>query len=385
MAADLACRVTRVNRPLFAHVGCGKTGTSSLQAGLWKSVADIEAAGLGVPFVGRREHRRAFLDPFGWRASRGFVRRWDEAALQRTTARLREATGERVLISNEDLVELDPPAIERLLEMTEAAGLDLHLIITVRDWAQQIPSEYQQFLRHGMAETYLDFIRLARDRQGRWGEHFWRRQDPIDILTRWKAVDPSRTTLVVVPSFSVDPDGLFRLMGEALGLDHRLIKRPRRPANTSHGVVEAEVFRRVNAALPEAFADYSPAYRHLIRKPFSGGVLPRQASARIVLPDTELPWVEARARAVIAELRAHGCQMLGQEDGLLPSESRTAPYVPLDEAAVARATVETLARYADLTRRLLAERDGTAGAGGRPGARASASRTRARRRRMFRR
>ena len=310
--------MTRVNRPLFAHVGCGKTGTSSLQAGLWKSVADIEAAGVGVPFVGRRAHRRALLDPFGWRPSRGFVKAWDDAALERSTTRLREAVGESVLISNEDLVELDPPAIERLLEMTAAAGLELHLIVTVRDWAQQIPSEYQQFLRHGMAETYPDFIRQVRDRQGRWGEHFWRRQDPVDILTRWKAVEPSRTSLVVVPSYSVDPDGVFRLMGEAIGLDHTLIQRPQHAVNTSHGVVEAEVFRRVNAALPAAFNGYSSAFTQLIRKPFSTGVLPRAASARIVLPDTDLGWVDAQARAAIAEVSANGCQVLGEADGSCP-------------------------------------------------------------------
>ena len=377
-----------MNRPLLAHVGCGKTGTSSLQAGLWQSVADIEAAGVGVPYVGRKAHRRGFLNPFGWRVSRGFVDAWDDAALERITPRLRNAAGERVLISNEDLVELDPPAIERLLELTSAAGLDFHLVVTVRDWAQQIPSEYQQFLRHGMSETYPDFIRQVRDRQGRWGEHFWRRQDPIDILTRWKAVEPSRTSLVVVPSYSVDPDGLFRLMGGVIGVDHTLIRRPRNPVNTSHGVVEAEVFRRINAALPEAFDDYSPAFRRLIRDPFSGGVLPRVASARIVLPDTELAWVEARAREVIAEVRAHGCQVLGDADALLPSASRTAPYVPVDEADVARVSVETFARFADLTRQMLAER-GKPGASGRArhqvdGARSTRD-TRPRRLGMFRR
>jgi hypothetical protein len=171
-------------------------------------------------------------------------------------------------------------------------------------------------------------------------------------------------------------------------LDHRLIQRPKNPVNTSHGVVEAEVYRRVNAALPEAFDDYSAAYRRLIRQPFSGGVLPRQASARIVLPDTELGWVEARAREVIAEVRAHGCQVLGEVDGLLPSASRTAPYVPVDEAEVARASVEAFARFADLTRRLLAERDeqgAAAGADGHIAKAASAVGTRPRRRGKFRR
>jgi len=278
--------------------------------------------------------------------------------------------------------------MERLVELPTAADLDLHLIITVRDWAQQIPSEYQQFLRHGMSETFPDFIRLVRDRKGRWGEHFWRRQDPVDILTRWKAVEPSRITLVVVPSYSVDPDGLFRLMGSAIGVDHRLIKRPRHAVNTSHGIVEAEVFRRVNASLPEAFQGYSPAYRRLVRKPFSSGVLPRVASERIVLPDTELGWVEDRAREVIAEVRAHGCQVLGDADGLLPSAKRTAPYVPVDEAEIARVAVETLARYVDMTRQLLDERKGSdarAQAGKRVAGTGSAPKARGRRRGMFRR
>jgi hypothetical protein len=382
--------VTRVNnRPLLAHVGCGKTGTSSLQAGLWKSVADIEAAGVGVPYVGRKAHRKGILDPFGWRAAWGFDSKWNDRALERITPRLRRASGERVLISNEDLVELDPDAIERLLELTTAADLDLHLIITVRDWAQQIPSEYQQFLRHGMSESFPDFIHQVRNRQGRWGEHFWRRQDPVDILTRWKAVEPSRTTLVVVPSYSVDPDGLFRLMGDAIGVDHKLIKRPRHAVNTSHGVVEAEVFRRVNASLPAAFDGYSPAYRRLIRKPFSSGVLPRVASERIVLPDTELAWVEERAREVIAEVRAHGCRVLGDEDGLLPSAKRTAPYAPVDEAEVARVATETLARYADMTRQLLLEERSRAGArpqaASRVAATGAATKARGRLRGIFRR
>lgn len=344
------------NRPLFAHVGCSKTGSSSLQVGLWSSVANVEAAGIGVPFVGRRAHRRRLLDPFGWHPAKGFVGDWDDAALEETARRLRGAAGERVLVSNEDLVELEPEAIERFLELTTAAGLDLHLVVTIRDWAQQIPSEYQQFLRHGMSEPYLDFIGQVRNREGRWGEHFWRRQDPVDILTRWKVVDPSRISLVVVPSYAADPDGLFRFMGEAIGLDPALIERPKRAVNRSHGMIEAEVFRRINEALPPAFDDYSSAYKHLIRLPFSGEVLPTEASARIMLPETELGWVQARAREVVSEIGGSGCVVLGDLEALIPSRTRTSRYSPVDDADVARVSVETFARFAEMTRRLVAER-----------------------------
>jgi len=156
-------------RPMYAHVGCSKTGTSSLQAGLWTSVDRLESADVGVPLVGRSAHRRRLLDPLGWQPARGFVGDWDDAALQQTRMRLAKARGNRVLVSNEDLVELPTRGVDRFLELTADAGLDLHLVVTLRDWAQQIPSEYQQFLRHGMQEPYLDFIRQVRDREGRWG------------------------------------------------------------------------------------------------------------------------------------------------------------------------------------------------------------------------
>lgn len=343
------------DRPLFAHVGCSKTGSSSLQAGLWDSVPALEAQGLGVPFVGRSAHRRRLLDPFGWQPAKGFVGPWDEPALDLTARRLGEVTSDRVLISCEDLVELGAEGVERLVALAVRGGTQIRPVVTLRDWAQQIPSEYLQFLRHGMTETYPDFLVQVRNREGRWAEHFWRRQDPLDILSRWRCVDPSRIQLIVVPSYSADPDGVFRLMGEAIGLDHTLVRRPDHAVNASHGVVEAEVFRRVNAALPAAFDDYSPAYKSLIRLPFTREVLPSQASDRLLLPDSDLDWVAARARDVVAGIRSSGCRVLGDLDDLLPSASRTAPYGPPSEAEVARVSVETLARFAERTRRLLAE------------------------------
>jgi hypothetical protein len=338
-------------RPMYAHVGCSKTGTSSLQAGLWASVERLESVDVGVPLAGRSAHRRRLLDPLGWQPARGFVGGRDDAALQQTRMRLAKARGDRVLVSNEDLVELPTRGVDRFLEVTADAGLDLHLVVSLRDWAQQIPSEYQQFLRHGMKEPYLDFIRQVRDRDGRWGEHFWRRQDPVDIMRRWGAVDAARITLVVVPSYSADPDGVFRLMSEALGLDASLIARPDHAVNTSHGVVEAEVFRRINAALPESFDDYSEAYRQLVRRPLTTGVLPTAASARLELPDSDLAWVQEQSRVAVRAIRTSGCRVLGDLDTLVPTESRTSPYTPADEAEVARAAVETFARLAERARR----------------------------------
>jgi hypothetical protein len=196
-------------RPMHAHVGCSKTGTSSLQVGLWASAARLGSADVGLPFVGRRAHRQRLLDPFGWQPAKGFVGDWDDPALEETGRRLAKAHGHRVLVSDEDLVELPPRGVDRFLELATAAGLELHVVVTLRDW-----------------------------------------------------------------------------VGEALGLDPSLIAWPDRAVNTSHGGVEAEVFRRVDAVLPAAFDDYS-----------------------------ELAWVQQRSREAVVEVRTSGCKVLARRHG----------------------------------------------------------------------
>ena len=137
-------------------------------------------------------------------------------------ATIRDTAGEILLVSNEDLAEVRPEDVDAIASLCDEADVDLHLVLTVRDWAQQLPSDYQQFLKHRLADGYSDFLGDVRERRGGWADQFWRRQDPIDILDRWgRAVDPSRTHVIVVPSYSQDPDGVFNLMGEVVGFESR--------------------------------------------------------------------------------------------------------------------------------------------------------------------
>jgi hypothetical protein len=339
-------------RPLFVHAGCSKTGTSALQAGLWESVEALSAAGVGLPFVGRPQHVIGLLRPLGWSPVRGFAGPWKEAALERAVDRLAATAGSRLLVSNEDLAEVGTAEAARIGDMADAAGLDLHLVLTLRSWSQQLPSEYQQFLKHSMADTYAEFLAAAREGHGPWGEHFRRRQDPVDILRRWSvAVDPARIHLVVVPSYASDPDGVFRLMEEAVGFPADVVARPGRALNASYGVVEAEVYRRVNAALDAPLAGYSADYQRFVRMPLVRGVLETQASARITLPPEHADWVIEHASKTVAALAGSGCVVHGDLDELLPGHGDFRPLPPVDEAEIATAAIGALARYADFRRR----------------------------------
>lgn len=351
-----------MTRPLVVHLGCSKTGTSSLQLGLWRSVEALAAVGVGLPFVDREDHMTRLVRPLGWKPVEAFVRPPDEAALGRVAEHLRRTPGERLLVSNEELAEVGRPQAERIAAIAADADLDLRLVLTVRGWADQLPSEYQQFVKHRMTLTYAEFIDAVRSRTGVWAERFWRRQDPLQVLDPWTGlVAPQHVHVIGVPSYAQDPDGVFRLLGEAAGVDHRAIVRPPRAINASYGVVETEAWRRVNVALGDRLPGFTRDYGGSLRFPFErGGALPTQASARIGLPAEIVPWLQEHGGATRQALAARGYRLSGDLDRLVPPDDAGRPVVVPDEAEVAARLAQTLADLAVLhserVERLRAER-----------------------------
>jgi hypothetical protein len=350
-----------VTRPLFVHLGCSKTGTSSLQVALRRSVEQLAAQGVGQPFVRRSTNERELLGPLGWRAVTAFAHPEDPAGQARIVETLRATPGERLLITCEDLAEATPAVAGRLAELAAAADLELHLVLTVRGWADQLPSEFQQFLKHRMTLGFPAFLEAVRDRDGEWAERFWRRQDPARVLASWDGVVPAgRTHVVAVPPFRSDPEGVFRMMGEAVGFDPAPLRRPSRAVNASYGVVEAELWRRVNQELEGQLPHFQHDYGRAIRFPFVRAVLPREASARITLPPEHLPWVEEYQEQAIAHLAAGGYVLHGDLGTMRPRPGVAAPLTPVSDAELAQAAIVTLSRLAvhDLARLREVEAEG---------------------------
>ena len=338
-------------RPLYVHVGLGKTGTSSLQRGLWDSVDALAGAGVGVPFVGREAHLRRLLRPLGWVPSKGFVRPVAET-LPRVQRRLRRTPGERLLISNEDLCEAGPGQIAAFREQAEPAELDVRVIVTARDWSKQLPSEYQQFLKHRMTLTYREFLDAVREREGRFGEHFWIRQDLLGVCERWgQGLPPENVHVIPVPPMDVDPEAVFRSFGQVVGYDPESLRIPTQDVNASFGVVEAEVLRRLNTALGDRLPDYEKDYGPGLRRPLAKGVLPRKASARLPLPPGDVEWVRAAGERQRDGLLAHGYTLHGDPELLVAPADSGAPLPPVDEAEVSAAAITTLANFAAFTHR----------------------------------
>ncbi|QZY30048.1 hypothetical protein [Nocardioides coralli] len=369
-------------RPLYLHVGASKTGTSALQRGLFDSVAALAEQGVGMPLASRDDHVRRVLRPLGWVTAAGFTQDVRRERLAELGPLLASADGERLLLTCEDVCEADPERIAALVQVAEESGHEVRVVLSLRGLAAVIPSEWQQFLKHRMALDYPTFLRRLRERRGRWATHFWQRQDVPEICGRWaEAVGSDRLDVVVTPDRTHDPDGLYRTFGQVVGFDPAALSWPTRNVNASWGYVEAELYRRVNEALgrdrlPRYERDYQPG----LRWPLVQGVLPRSASERIPLPTDQLEWVTEVAQGHVAWLRDSEIRVHGDLDRLVPTARDVADLPELDEAAVARAAVDTLANFAEFTWRR--HQRATAPAAGRGGMITRARRRLRRRRRQ---
>ena len=334
-------------RPVSVHIGASKTGTSSLQRGLWQSVEQLGSAGIGIPLPGRVPHVRRLLRPLGWVTGSGFVLPLDTEKLDGLQRRLTRTEGARLLISNEDLCEAGPDQIEALGGVLQRAGLEPEVVLTVRNLASVLPSEWQQFLKHRLTTPYPTFLEEVRDRRGAAAAHFWSRQDYVAIAERWtRLCGPARFHLVVVPPMAEDPDAVFRFFAEAVGFPQQALRLPRGDVNASLGYVEAEVYRRLNIALGDRLAEFEKEYQPAVRRVLLKGVLARKASGRITLPVEHIDWVREEADRQRKELLAGGYTVHGSLDALVPPAEVAKPLPEVTEQQVADAAVATLANFA---------------------------------------
>lgn len=336
------------SRPLYLHIGVGKSGTSAFQRYLWRAADALPAEGVGLPFVGRSEHVRNVLVPLGYRSALGFVEPLDVQALHPVVDRIRQTPGDRLMMSVEDLAEADPQRVDALTEVLRSADVDLHVIVTTRSLVKQIPSEWQQFLKHRRTIDYPSFLEEVRTGDGEDGEYFWQRQHLPHICARWgKGLPPDHVHVLQVPPVAEDPSAIYRLFGSVVGFDHEVLQ-PRLDVavNESYGYLEAEMLRRVNVALGKRLSDYEREYMPAIRKVLVSRVIKRDASAKITVPPEHIDWVRETAEQWLKELHAAGYDLCGDVQRLVPARDSAAPLPPLDDAEMAARAVQTLTDFA---------------------------------------
>ena len=315
------------------HVGAPKTGTTYLQAVLWRNRQTLAASGVHYPLTRPHEHFPAALDlrgmSWGGRAHGDWEGSWDRLA-----ARMHGIRGS-VVLSNELLGGATAEQAARLVDdLSGKAGREVHIVFTARDLARQLASDWQEHVKHRHTVTFErfvdDLVRLGRDAPAPFGELFWGLHDAAAVLDRWsEVVPPERIHVVTVPpSGGSDPGLLWQRFARASGLAEVEVDLSVRPRNVSLGTVEAELVRRLNEVLRGRFPH--PRYDELVRQLLAETVLVAPQRVSPVSPRPQLPperdgWVQARSQEMIEALQRGGFDVVGDLDELLPPPAPDGP------------------------------------------------------------
>jgi hypothetical protein len=265
---------------------------------------------------------------------------WDALAAQ-----VREWRG-TAIISHEILATASRSQVARALESLGHPGVEIHVVLSVRDLVRQIPAEWQENIKHRRELSYGRFLDQIQDpaREGRIATWFWGVQEIPDILHRWgQDLPPERLHLVTVPPPGGPPDLLWKRFCLAFGIDGLDLDLRGERVNPSLGAPETALLRRINLRSNRVLEP--PSYRPLVRELLAHQTLSRRSqSPRLTLPPDVHPWAQELTATWVAELERRGYDVIG-DLGDLVGPSPTTPFADPDhpdEAQVADAGVDAI-------------------------------------------
>lgn len=302
---------------MILHVGVPKSGTSFLQETLRANADRLEAAGVRYPTELHKGLFHAALELGGNHPGWGVPDRRVRGSWARLCRRARRYGGTTVL-SNELFSNVDAADVPGALKHLE--GLDVHLVVTARDLARQLPAEWQEGVKHGRTVGYQRFLDRVGDpaRRHPHAQKFWQHQDVADLLDRWGAHLPAdHVHLVTVPQPGAPRDVLWRRFCEVVGVDPDVAVLPTTGANVSLGVTAVDVLRRVNGRL-RLLDDRPPGLRRTVKQVLVNAALRADTSPRVGTPDELLPRLQEITDAWVERVRVAGYQVVGDLDDLTP-------------------------------------------------------------------
>ncbi|MGZ4438069.1 MAG: DUF6752 domain-containing protein [Nocardioidaceae bacterium] len=327
---------------VYVHVGAPKSGTTYLQRVLEQNRGPLAEAGvlvvgeshLDLVHAGmavRQDPRLADLPPRAGKA-------W-----QRLVDQIRAWAGPTAILSYELLGGASAEQVRRAL--ADLDGLEVHVVVSARDFAKAVPSAWQEKLKFAFT-TRLEDWRPRPEEDGPRAEWGWRTMDPSGVAARWGAgLPPEHVHIVTVPSTGAPRDELWRRFAAACSLDVPGLRTDVPRANESMSVVAAELLRRVNERIGAPITG-NREQAVWIRDTLAHGVLAKLGREPIGLTEEQLADARERSAAAIATLSASGYDIQGDVEDLRASEveARTPGQVTeaelLDTAV--RAIVELL-------------------------------------------
>jgi len=327
------------SRRLYLHVGLQKTGTSYLQSVMWLNQDLLRDLGLDMVPPSKRATFHLMLDVRG-RYDLDFDPPDVTRALARLGGQLAAATQPAALISEESLASATEPQIRRLLEA--CGDREVHLVLTLRDLARQIPSAWQQALQSGATVSYAEYFRRLYANEGKARTRVWANKDVAAILERWSAQVPAeRIHLVTVPPPGSPHHTLLERYTRVLGVDWQRLDRDVERSNESIGRVQAELVRRINARLEPAFRSRD-VYGDIGKRYFAVRVLGPQGGEKLRVPREHEEWCRDVSQRFVDAIVKGGYQVEGDVLDLIPTAEAFGDEPRITQRQVAEASVAAL-------------------------------------------
>jgi hypothetical protein len=316
-------------RPVvYLHVGEPKSGTTFVQQVMWGNRDELARQGVVLPGAHAQDHFRANQDlreaaqaaddPTG-----SHVGEWDLLVKQALLA------DNAAVISHELLAAATAEQAARGL--ATLADAEVHVIVSLRDFESLLAAEWQETVKHRNQltwEQWLDRVMKTdpastRPGKARW---FWRVHDTPALLRRWsQGVPPDRVHLVTMPPPGSPPNLLWSRFAGVLGVDPEPFDLSAARPNTSLGLAEVEMLRRLNVALGKDGVGtffYAVNVKERLAHDYLAG---RSAALKPLMSDDARSWARDRCELVVRTLRGGGYDIAGDLAELLPRSASGRP------------------------------------------------------------
>ena len=270
--------------PIYLHIGGPSTGTTYLQRLLAANRDLLTGTGYLLPGHSWRDVVLATHDALSFgRATTGqdndLTRvaggRWDRLADEMTAH-----PGKATILSMEFLCWAKPRAAERIIaSLGGADGRDVHVVLTVRDTAAVLRSQWQTNCRNGADVPLRRLIWGLRQVVDKDGAPASRPERMIDramgvprMIDTWvPLVGAERFHVVTVPYRSDDPDLLWKRFAGVVGINHAHCRERAVESNASLGLPSSELMRLLNLELgPVPRTEYLRTMKALLARDILG-------------------------------------------------------------------------------------------------------------------
>lgn len=331
-------------RKAFVHIGLNGTGTAFLDGALATHAESLRESGLALAAGSAEEMFLAAVE-----ITRDH-RAWDlhRADVEGSWARIcrRGVKAKADFLVTQDLLA-GATKDQAALLLDGLAGLEAHLIVTVRDPASTLLGEWEEATKAGQSVSFRRFQERVMDPERAHDDAstFWSAQELSEVLDRWAAqLKPERVHIIVVPREGDTRGFIWDALGKIIGFDAEPLSLPGvDTAPASLGRRELSVLRSVNKSIDGRIS--GQLRRTVLKRFFAERVLSPSDAAPPVVPADLYDDLLVLAERWSKKVADAGYDVHGTLDDLLPAKpDRKA--LPPDEVAAKdqlQATTDALA------------------------------------------